>query len=348
MKQLWKRISASLLAAVLFGTLAGCTTQQPAVDAPATPGAAASATPAQSSDPVKVTAILISSASQVTTAQGNAIKEYAEAQGAECTLVYYDQDIATEASMIENAITAGTDILILQNQSEGDCLTEIQKAYDAGIIVIHYGVDVPGADYTYLYAEDGHKLGRQLGTMAGEWANENLVAKGEPVIVGLGNYSVSPVAVARYEGILEGLTATCPEAEVVGAYDMAYKEEGIKVGENILQAHPDVNLMVGINDQSTCGVYEVFMAAGLGDQNIAMFGLDGTAEAEYLIAQDTLFKGTININPNLVGEQMVQAGLDKLSGSPDAPAEKVIYWDGIAVTKENVAEFEWQWGHLAQ
>jgi ribose transport system substrate-binding protein len=341
MKKL-KRLAAAACAAMTLLSLAACSTTPPKTD-----GAGGSSQTNDNSN-VKVTSILISSASQVTTAQGNAIQAYAESKGASCTLEYYDQNIQTEASMIENAITAETNIMIVQNQSEGDCVAEIQKAHDAGIIVILYGVDVPDADYTYYYAEDAHALGKEMGETAGKWANENLIANGKSVVAVLGNYSVSPLAVDRYEGIKEGLENVCKDAKIVGTYDMAYKEEGVTAGENILQAHPDVNLVVGINDQSTCGVYEVFNAAGLGDKDIGMFGLDGTAEAEYLIAQDTMFKATINIDPNRVGEQMVQAGLDKLSGSSDAPTDKVIYWDGTLVTKDNINDFKDQWGSLAK
>lgn len=293
-------------------------------------------------------AILISSSSQVTAAQGNAMTAYAKDNGIDFTVEYYDQNISTEATMIENAVAAGVDVLIVHNQSEGDCIEPINKAIDAGVEVILYATDIPEVDYTYLFTEDAYALGKQMGKMAGEWANENLVAKGEPVIAAVGTYSVTPIAVDRNRGIVDALTEVCPEAEVVGTYEMAYKEEGLVAGENILQSHPDVNLVIGINDQSACGVYEAFKAAGLSDKNIGMFGIDGTDEACYYISQDTLFKGVLYISANEVGEQMVQYGIDIMkNGAPDS-AKNVVYWDAQEITKSNVEDYKGNWGHLAK
>ena len=297
---------------------------------------------------IKAVAILISSASQTTTGQGNAMQAYAENLGLDFSVQYYDQNIATEEEMIENAVTAGTDVMIVQNQSDGDCVDALNKAAEAGVKIVLYGQDIPDVDYTYLLAEDSVEAGRTIGKLAADWANENLVAKGEPVIAAIGNYTVSPIAVERNEGIMEILKEECPEAEVVGTYEMAYKQEGLEVGENILQAHPDVNLVIGINDQSVCGVYEAFTAAGLGNENIGMFGIDGTDEAMYNISKNDLFKGVSYFPVNRIGEQMVQYGVDNAKGSEDAPKDKIIYWSFEDVTYDNIEEYKDIWGYLAE
>ena len=329
-----KRIFAFILATVLILALSACSTD---------PGISDSK---DSSDGLKGAAILISSASETTTAQGNAMAAYAKANGVEFSVEYYDQNIATEAAMIENAISSGVDFLIIHNQSEGDCVDAITKAAQAGIVVVLYGTDVPDAEYNYLFTEDSYALGEQMGTMAAKWANEYLVANGEPVIAVVGNYSVTPVAVYRNEGIVAALEELCPEVQIVDTYDMAYKQEGITVGENILQAHPDVNMVVGINDQSVCGVYEAFVGAGLEGKNIGLFGIDGTAEAAYNISKQTIYKGILDIDSAKVGEQMVQCGIDAVNGN--GPADKMIYWAGEEIRYDNIDDFAYKWEHLAK
>lgn len=339
-----KRVVTCVLAVILIASLFGCSTKAPIENSPTVEGDTETAKDLKD---LKVAVILISSASQVTANQGNAIKAHVESLGAQCTLEYFEQNPATQANMIENAIAAGVDILLVQNQSAGDCVAEITKAYEAGITVLIYGDDVPDAKYTYLFAENSYDLGYQLGSMAAAWANENLVAKGEPVVAALGNYSVSPIAVYRHDGFLAALEELVPDIEIVGTYEMAYKQEGITAGENILQAHPDVNLVVGVNDQSVAGVYEVFVAAGLENENIGIFGLDGTDEALYFISQNTMFKGTMSIDPGKVSAELVDMGIAKVLNDPSAPTEKIHYWDGVEINYSNINDYKDKWGPLA-
>lgn len=337
-------VAGSLVAAMTAALGAsGCSTTAPVSDSSASTSGAAANTG------LKMQAILISSASQVTAGQGNAMAAYAKERGINFNVEYYDQNIATEANLIENAVQAGVNVLIIHNQSEGDCVDAINAAVDAGVTVLLYATDVPEARYTLLYTEDSRAAGEKMGEMAAAWAKDSLVAKGYPVVCALGTYSVTPIAVNRCEGAKEKLLEAIPDAQIVGTYEMAYKEEGLEVGENLLQSHPDTNLVLAINDQSAAGVMEAFRAAGKSDDEVGMFGIDGTDEGMYNIASGTMFKGTVAIPTNEVGELLVQAGLD-LQDNPDkypAGGQTVINWESTPIDASNVDEFKDIWGHLA-
>lgn len=337
MRKMCKSMLAVGLILIMAPVLAACSSKAPAEDEKSE----------NKEEKMKMEAILISSSSQVTTAQGNTMKEYAREQGIDFSVEYYDQNIAAEADLIENAVTSGVDVLIVHNQSEGDCVDVINEAVEKGVTVLLYATDIPDAEYTYLITEDAYLLGKETGKMAGEWANKKLVANGEAVVAAIGTYSVTPIAVDRSNGIKDGLAEVCPEAEIVGTYEMAYKEEGLEVGENILQGHDDVNLVVGINDQSTCGVYEAFKAAGLENNNIGMFGIDGTDEAIYYIANDTMFKGTYYISANDVGIQLVQKGIELMkNGGTEGGEKEVAYWTPEKITADNAEDYKEIWEDL--
>lgn len=335
---------ASGLAAAAAVALAACSTTQPATDSGSSDSSSAS-----DSGSLKMEAILISSASQVTAAQGNAMAAYAEERGVDFSVYYYEQVISKEADLIENAVQAGVDVLIVHNQSEGDCVDQINAAVDAGVTVLLYATDVPDAKYTLLYTEDSYSAGQKEGEMAAAWAQENLVDKGKDVICAMGTYSVTPIAVDRGLGAQDKLLELIPDATIVGTYEMAYKEEGLEVGENLLQSNPDVNLVLGINDQSACGVMEAFEAGGKTADEVAMFGIDGTDEGMYYIATGTMFRGTVAIPTNEVGCDLVQAGID-LQSDPDkypAGGQTVINWESTPIDASNVDEYKDIWGYLA-
>lgn len=336
---------ASSLAAAASIALAGCTTEAPdAVSGKDGNGGAADG------ERLKMEAILVSSASQTTAGQAKAMSDFAAENNIDFNVEYYDQNIATEASLIENAAQAGVKVLIILNQSPGDCVDAMNAAVDAGVTILLYATEVPDARYTLLYTEDAYSAGQMEGQMAAEWAQANLVDKGEKVVCALGTYSVTPIAVDRSNGAKDALLEAIPDAEIVGPFEMAYKEEGLEVGENLLQSHPETNLVMGCNDQSACGVMEAFAAAGRTPDQVGMFGVDGTDEGMYYIATDTMFKGTVAIPVNEVGVELVQVGID-LQGDPDlypAGGQTIKNWESVPVTKSNVEDYRDLWEHLAQ
>ena len=286
-------------------------------------------------------------ASEVTSGTGNAMKAYADERGADLTVEYFDQNVATEQSLIENAVQGGVSALIVHNQGGEDCVDALNAAVDAGIPLVLYQTDIPGVRYTVMFTENGYETGQKEGQLAAAWAQENLVDKDIPVVVASGTYSVSPFAVQRSDGALDEFLAAIPDAKVVGTYEAAYKEEGITVGENLLISDPDVNVFLGVNDQSSAGVMEAFQAAGH-TENVGLFGMDGTDEAMYDVARGSLFKGTVAIPYIQVGEDLVQAALDLINGTSayEPESQTIEYWEPAIIDESNVDEYRDFWGHL--
>ena len=331
-----RRKAIATMGGALGMLLAACSTEAPVSD-----------TAAEAADgAIRITYVDIS-ASEVTSAQGSAMKAYAEANGAELTVEYFDQNVSTEQALIENAIQAGVSALIVHSQGAEDCVDALNAAVDAGIPVLLYQTDVPNVRYTVMYTEDGYESGQMEGRMAAAWAQENLVDKGIPVVVASGTYSVSPFAAERSQGARDAFLEAIPDARLVGTYEAAYKEEGLEVGENLLISDPDTNVFLGVNDQSAAGVMEAFQAAGH-TQDVGLFGIDGTDQGMYDIARGTLFKGTVAIPYAQVGEDLVQAALDLCTGTSayEPGGQTIEYWESAAIDESNVEDYRDIWGHL--
>lgn len=191
--------------------------------------------------------------------------------------------------------------------------------------------------YDFCFTASNYDLGRAVGEMAAEWANKNLVANGKEVICGIGDYSISPIAHQRYQGTCDALKEGCPEAQIVMTAEMAFPLDGIEAGENFLQAYPNMNIVCGINDQSVCGVYETFIAAGKGSETIGMFSIDGIAEALYNIYKGDIYGGCVDQDQITVGSQMVQYSVEKAAGVAERDA--VQYFPRVKVTAENINDY---------
>jgi ABC-type sugar transport system substrate-binding protein len=67
-----------------------------------------------------------------------------------------------------------------------------------------------------------------------------------------------------------------------------------------------------------------------------MFGIDALPEALKLIAEGSIFRSTIHLDLNAIGEKMVQSAYDLTQGKQ---VEKATYFPMVTITKENAAQF---------
>lgn len=78
---------------------------------------------------------------------------------------------------------------------------------------------------------------------------------------------------------------------------------GQEAGENFLQAYPDMNMVVSINDDTMHGVYEAFAQAGLtNSENIGLFFHVWNQKSKEYVAEGGIFKCVVDLELNKVGE----------------------------------------------
>ena len=102
-----------------------------------------------------------------------------------------------------------------------------------------------------LVSIDDYKAGEQVGIWAGNYVKENMGGKAVVLDVGLPALSTT---VARSKGFTDGIKSVLPDAVIAQSVDgKGLKDEAVKVAADALTAHPDVNIIFGINDDSRAG-----------------------------------------------------------------------------------------------
>ena len=86
--------------------------------------------------------------------------------------------------------------------------------------------------------------------------------------------------------------------------------------ENILQANPDVEVLVGVNDAGALGGYEAIMAAGKDSNRFFVGGLDATQEALDKIKEGGIYRATVDIQPYETGKLFVDTLLEVIENGP--------------------------------
>lgn len=260
------------------------------------------------------------------------MQKKADELGAEIVLSDAQADPAKQIDSLENFIQGGFDAIIVHCFNADSATSTLQKAKDKGIKIIAYDTNVDIADC--YFGLDNYEVGKQIARNASKFIEEKFPdGKCE---VGVANYPLNQVCLDRAEGIVDGMAEYAPNAKIVAQAQAGYVDEGIVVGENFMQAHPNMKIVVGIDDAGLLGIYESVVAAGKTADDFGMFGIDALPEALKLISENTIFRSTIHLDLNTIGEKMVQAAYDLHNGKE---VEKVVYFPLNTVDITNVQEY---------
>lgn len=95
-----------------------------------------------------------------------------------------------------------------------------------------------------------YDYGFTIGEHAGKWITEKLGGKAKVAIF---DYPELESIIARGDGIQDGILSQAPDAEIVARQSANNPEKGMANMENILQANPDVEVLVCVNDAGRPG-----------------------------------------------------------------------------------------------
>src|SRR6478735_158259 len=199
----------------------------------------------------------------------------------------FDTDNASQVTAIENMVTAGAKGILIVPADSKAIVPTIQKARDAGILVIALDTPTQPMDAVdALFATDNFKAG----FLGGQYAKAALGdASATAIIATLDTGPGISVGVLRHNGFLAGLNegpgATpapqpdtseyTPDPRVVCSQDSGGDQaKGQTAMENCLQQNPDITLVYSINEPAARGAYTAIKAAGR-EKDVTIVSVDG-------------------------------------------------------------------------
>ena len=183
----------------------------------------------------------------------------------------FDGDNEGQVAAVENLISAGVKgILITPNNSTG-MLGIIKKARDKGILVIALDTATDPADAVdATLATDNF----EAGVLQGEYARKALGDKA-PKLAMLDGTPGGTVDTQRHDGFLKGFGLQEGDPAIVGKQNThGAQDEGQTAMENLLTAHPDINVVYTINEPAAEGAYAAIKARGK-LKDIVLTSIDG-------------------------------------------------------------------------
>ena len=149
---------------------------------------------------------------------------------------------------INNWIGSGVKAMTILPLDEKAMQPAIEKAHEAGIVFVSYSDIIPNADgYTVFDSVQG---GEMVGEWVGNWINENL--GGEAEIVSL-TADFHETGRQRIGGAEKKIAELAPNAKVVNRTEAVLAPEAFEATQSILQANPNVNVILCIADDGCLG-----------------------------------------------------------------------------------------------
>lgn len=239
---------------------------------------------------------------------GEGIKAKAAEAGVDTFMLAPEKgsDIAGQMKMIQDVITQGVDAIILSTHDEKAAAPLVKQAVDNGIAVIIVNSDIKsfptGVNAVVGYGQRNgtHALGEYIAKKVNGKANVG-VLEGQP-----GWHSTE-----RIGGFLDAFKAF-PDMKIIASQPTAWNvETGNKVMMDMMQAHPEINLVVAANDYEAIGAAQALKS--LGRTDVLLYGNDGdTTGLEQIYAGD--WNGTVNTTPFVMGKIALLVTMDVLNG----------------------------------
>jgi ribose transport system substrate-binding protein len=242
------------------------------------------------------------------------VKEEAAKHGYDVVVVDGDRDVQKQANQIDDFLTKGVAAIILNPCDRQSIGPAIEKANRAGVPVFTCDLKcvAEGAEVVSHVGSDN----LQGGKLAGEAMIEALGEQGGKVlVVHFPQANSCQLRVQGFEEVIgaynQGLSAGL--IEVVAQLDGGgVRDEGYKVTEDTLQAHPDLRGIFAINDPSGLGARAALEKAGKQDQ-VVIVAFDGQPEGKQAIKDGKIFADPIQF-PGLIGRKTVELMMDYFAG----------------------------------
>jgi ribose transport system substrate-binding protein len=226
--------------------------------------------------------------------------------GLELTVVDAGNDTAKQSTDIEDLITAGIEVLIVNPEDSAAVGPSIQSAIDAGIKVIAVDRTVEGAAVDTFIGTDNVKAGEAVGAEV-----LSILGEGQDIAILEGVPGASS-AIDRHQGFLNALEG---KVNIVASQTANYdRAEGMTVTENILQANPNIKAIVAANDEMALGAIEAITAANKKPGvDILVTGFDAGDDAINKVKEDAMLF-TVEQQTVRMGELAVETASKMMNG----------------------------------
>jgi ribose transport system substrate-binding protein len=261
----------------------------------------------------------------------NACSE-ARAQVLGVNYIYLDgkSDAEAQANAVTDLISRKVAGIIVQPLDGAAIQPSVDEAIRANIPIITF-YQQPVKKNVPTVAIDEKSSSIELGALAARKWQEWYPNKPIKIAI-IDQPDVAFVIENRSDAFITGVRSVVPNAEVVARIDgKGVRDSSMAAGDDLLQSHPEANVIFGINDDSSLGCLAAYEAGGRGKavngipQTELIVGCGGT-ESEMLKIFDpaSALKMTMALSARANGEALVDTIMKVINGQIPRQGETIV------------------------
>ena len=249
------------------------------------------------------------------------------APGARVTVASADYDLNKQFTQIDNFISSGVDLILVNAADPRAIAPAIKRAQAAGIVVVAVDVGAAGADATV------QTNNVQAGEIACEYLAGKINNKGNVVIE---NGPQVSAVIDRVTGC-KTVLAKHPDIKLLSSDQdgKGSRDGGLNVMQGFLTRFPDLQGVFTINDPQAVG--SDLAARQLNRSGIVITSVDGAPDIVAALKGSTQVQASASQDPYTMGQMAVRTGFDIMNGKK--PAEPTILMESKLVTRDNVGDY---------
>ena len=266
-------------------------------------------------------------------------KKAAAERGIEVISTDGESSVDKQIHIIEDFIARGVDGIVISAVNPNAERAILEEAMDAGIPVLLQGQERVEADWPT--ANVGYSEW-DMGYMAGELVAEKInkiYSDNSEVKVAILGFPKWPSCIRRADAHIQALKDNVkgPAINVVINQEGGQRQNGLKVIETALQAHPDLRCVVSINDDGAIGAIAAFEAAGIDIEECCIAGCNNDRAVRPYIREGKSL-GSVDLNHQGLADAAMDAVIAYENGE-EIP--EMIYVKMHKVTAANLDQFDW-------
>ena len=245
------------------------------------------------------------------------VRHFADERAAElgCVTMLHDNtqanNLEQQINAVQGWVTLGVDAIVVTPIDEAALKPFQKQAQAAGIKWLTYLGTMEGSDGFVGF--DHAQSGQIVGNAAVEWAKSSGIEHPKALITTLtGLMSLSPRWIEVERIFAEN------GIEVVATQDSADQATGMTVAETVLKQHPDLSIIIGLNDDAAVGAYRAVTIAGIDPDQFFIAGQDGSHEGLRAVKEGKAYKASAAILINELGANVVDQALNAITGNGPA------------------------------
>lgn len=315
-----KQLKKALCGAMAAGMMLGATTS------------------VQAEDPLKIGIIYLTMEHAYYQAHAQHTRDYCEELGIELVELDGQVDQAVMAEQIENLIVQNVDGIIYCPIEGGAASADINVVQDAGIPILTFAIshnqETANAPFVGL---DEFAAGSLGGVEAAKLFNEKFSDK--EAKIGIIENTADPASVNRSDGFISGFQSVISEAEVVSRVNgEAVKDTAASVTEDLIQAHPEINVFFGANGDQGLGALAALESSGRGtlDTEIVVSHDGSEAEVIKIVDPNSALKVANANKPKECARACVDTLLEMINGEREMTNTDNIVVETAVVTGDDL------------